>query len=321
MHLGVGTPGGRISGSADGSSNVQQRAPSLSLNIGLRHSPLTAFLFLHFATGHKPFFRLAAGFHLHFPFFTPFGSWGTAPGTPNIFKSFSNFFLASTSMFGFIGISRYFNSYAFTYIAIYGKNFTASAKKTWDMLRKCGLDVIINDDIIGGTIMLSAFLVASMTGFVGAAWANILGIENWFWGIGLPCSLLGYVLGVITFNVVESAVLTIYVCFAEDPDTLYYNDRDLYEKLTDAQEMGVIADIDSDSSTESDDTSVGEYTTSEDEEDIKMRNDFDTLTEEQLADISSDDEDKALLDDEAKKKKKWYQKLKLPDLSSLGSLV
>ena len=102
MHLGVGTPGGRISGSADGSSNVQQRAPSLSLNIGLRHSPLTAFLFLHFATGHKPFFRLAAGFHLHFPFFTPFGSWGTAPGTPNIFKSFSNFFLASTSMFGFI---------------------------------------------------------------------------------------------------------------------------------------------------------------------------------------------------------------------------
>ena len=94
---------------------------------------------------------------------------------------------------------------------------------------------------------------------------------------------------------VESAVL-IYVCFAEDPDALYYNDRDLYEKLTDAQEMGVIADIDSESSTESDDTSLGDFTTSEDEEDMQDKDNFDDLTPEQLAEISSDDEEQGLLD-------------------------
>ena len=207
-------------------------------------------------------------------------------------------------------IARYFNSYAFTYIAIYGKNFTTSSRKTWDLLQKCGLDAIINDDIIGGTIMLSAFLVASMTGFLGAAWAVSIGIKNWFWGVGLPCSLLGYILGVITFNVVESAVLSIYVCFAEDPDALYYNERDLYEKLTDAQEMGVLDGINSDSSTESDDTSVGDYTTSEDEENLRAKDDFDDLTPEQLAEISSDDEEEGLV--VKKKKKKWYQRTSLP---------
>ncbi len=207
-------------------------------------------------------------------------------------------------------IARYFNAYAFTYIAIYGKNFTSSAKKTWDLMQNCGLDAIINDDIIGGTIMFSACIVAALTGFCGALWAVFTGIDNWFWGVGFPCSLVGFVLGVLTFNVVESAVLSIYVCFAEDPDALYYNDRGLYEKLTDAQEMGVIADIDSESSTESDDTSLGDFTTSEDEEEMRNRDNFDDLTPEQLAEISSDDEEQGLLDDdEKKKKKKWYQRV------------
>ena len=219
-------------------------------------------------------------------------------------------------------IARYFNSYAFTYIAIYGKNFTASAKKTWDLIQNCGLDAIINDDIIGGTIMFSACIVAALTGFCGAFWAVHSGIENWFWGVGFPCALVGFVLGVVTFNVVESAVLSIYVCFAEDPDALYYNDRDLYEKLTDAQEMGVLADIDSDSSTESDDTSLGDFTTSEDEEDMLDKDNFDDLTPEQLAEISSDDEEQGLLDeDEKKKKKKWYQRVGGAVGSAVGGIV
>ena len=83
-------------------------------------------------------------------------------------------------------IARYFNSYAFTYIAIYGKNFTASAKKTWDLIQNCGLDAIINDDIIGGTIMFSACIVAALTGFCGAFWAVHSGIEKLVLGSGLP---------------------------------------------------------------------------------------------------------------------------------------
>ena len=157
---------------------------------------------------------------------------------------------------------------------------------------------------------------------MGRFWAVHSGIENWFWGVGFPCSLVGFVLGVVTFNVVESAVLSIYVCFAEDPDALYYNDRDLYEKLTDAQEMGVLADIDSDSSTESDDTSLGDFTTSEDEEDMLDKDNFDDLTPEQLAEISSDDEEQGLLDeDEKKKKKKWYQRVGGAVGGAVGGIV
>ncbi len=67
-------------------------------------------------------------------------------------------------------------------------------------MQNCGLDAIINDDIIGGTIMFSACIVAALTGFCGALWAVFAGIDNWFWGVGLPCSLVGFVLGVITLH-------------------------------------------------------------------------------------------------------------------------
>ena len=117
--------------------------------------------------------------------------------------------------------------------------------------------------------------------------------------MGFPCSLVGFVLGVVTFNVVESAVLSIYVCFAEDPDALYYNDRDLYEKLT----------------------SLGDFTTSEDEEDMLDKDNFDDLTPEQLAEISSDDEEQGLLDEDEKKKKKWYQRVGGAVGGAVGGIV
>ena len=92
---------------------------------------------------------------------------------------------------------------------------------------------------------------------------------------------------------------------------MYYNDRVLYRKLTDAQEMGVIADIDSESGTESDDASWVIIQHPEDEEDMRDKDNFDDLTPEQVArEISSDDEEQGLLDDdEKKKKKKWYQRV------------
>ena len=203
-------------------------------------------------------------------------------------------------------VMSFFNSYAFTFVAMYGLNFTKASRRTWKLLRSNGLDVVLNDDIIGAVLMFGAFLVGALTGFCGAVWAYMVGIESWFWSVGFPCALLGYVLGVATLNVVESAVLSLYVCFAEDPDLLYYNEKDLYEKLCDAQEMAVSAMIESESSDESSGSDLMEWTTSESEDDDDGVDDFDDLTEEQLAQISSDDddEDDPLLNGGKKGKKK-----------------
>lgn len=46
-------------------------------------------------------------------------------------------------------LAKYFNVYAFSRVAIYGKSFTTSGRETWDMFRAKGIDMVINDDLTG----------------------------------------------------------------------------------------------------------------------------------------------------------------------------
>ena len=64
-------------------------------------------------------------------------------------------------------------------------------------------------------MLMASFLVAAVTGFIGAAWALAIGVERWFWGVGTPCALMGFILGIVALDVVESTCLALYVCFAE----------------------------------------------------------------------------------------------------------
>lgn len=40
---------------------------------------------------------------------------------------------------------EYFNQYAFTQVAIYGKDYCTAAKATWELVKTKGVDAIIND--------------------------------------------------------------------------------------------------------------------------------------------------------------------------------
>ena len=58
----------------------------------------------------------------------------------------------------------YFNVYAFTQVAIYGKTYCEAANDTWALFKRVGMEAIINDDIIGGVL----------------AFASIIGLFNFF---------------------------------------------------------------------------------------------------------------------------------------------
>jgi Na+/melibiose symporter-like transporter len=47
---------------------------------------------------------------------------------------------------------EYFNHYAFTQVAIYGKDFCTAAKDTWKLVKERGIDAIINDNLIGNVL-------------------------------------------------------------------------------------------------------------------------------------------------------------------------
>lgn len=47
------------------------------------------------------------------------------------------------------GLVEYFNTYAYIHVAIYGKSFCDAAKDTWALVKSNGIDVIINDNLVG----------------------------------------------------------------------------------------------------------------------------------------------------------------------------
>ncbi|CAH02692.1 Pns1p [Kluyveromyces lactis] len=52
-------------------------------------------------------------------------------------------------------LARYFNHYAYVFIALYGKPYLRAAKETWYMLREKGIDALINDNLVN--VALSFF--------------------------------------------------------------------------------------------------------------------------------------------------------------------
>merc|ERR1719271_861586 len=54
-------------------------------------------------------------------------------------------------------ILEFFNTYAFVHVAFYGDDYCTAGKKTWGLICASGWDMIINDDLTGLALGLSAF--------------------------------------------------------------------------------------------------------------------------------------------------------------------
>jgi hypothetical protein len=123
---------------------------------------------------------------------------------------------------------QYFNIYAFAQVAIYGKSYCRAAKDTWDLISTHGVFAIINDNLISGVLTMGAFIGAAACGMVAALIAFATIPDYW-----VVSALLGFLIGftmvLLTMEVVQSGVATIFVCFAMDPLALKRNDPYLYE--------------------------------------------------------------------------------------------
>ena len=128
---------------------------------------------------------------------------------------------------------RYFNYYAYTQIAIYGKSFIQAAKDTFTLFKERGLDAIVNDDVISTTC---TFLVMGI-GLASLVFSTCLsffiyGIE--FWNsviIGFLFGLISAVIAIIAFEVVTSGATATFVCLAEDPAVMQRNNPQLYSEI------------------------------------------------------------------------------------------
>ena len=118
---------------------------------------------------------------------------------------------------------------------MYGVSFVEAGKEAIDLFKSRGLDTIVNDQLISTVMMFASLGSAVLVGLVGYGFALAFKLEGGYTGL---MAGLGFVAGLmvssVVLSVVDSAVATVYVCFAEAPEALQRNAPELYGEMVEA---------------------------------------------------------------------------------------
>ncbi|KAI6040322.1 plasma-membrane choline transporter-domain-containing protein [Pisolithus marmoratus] len=120
---------------------------------------------------------------------------------------------------------QYFNRYAYIEIALYGKPYLQAAKDTFNIFRDRGIDALVNDSLVGTTLMFGAYVVGLLCSLFAYLYLrfthpsyNAQGqytapVVLFAFLIGLQCSLT-------LSSAIEAGVSTIFVGLGQDPQVL-----------------------------------------------------------------------------------------------------
>jgi hypothetical protein len=125
--------------------------------------------------------------------------------------------------------------YAFAQVAIYGKSFCEGAQATWELFKVRGFDAVINDSVIG----IALGFACLMGGLTSAAACSLLAHTVFtsagpWWAWGLIGFIFGFAMTMLATEVVESAVVALFVCLCEDPAALQRSKPEVYARLVPA---------------------------------------------------------------------------------------
>lgn len=133
---------------------------------------------------------------------------------------------------------HYFNSWAFVYVGLYGYDYLAAGKNVVSLFRSTGWMTFIADRLVFRVIFFCHLNTAIVTGYGAVLMDRIVGpvfdeddfsshFLAFFYGL-----LLGFFISSTALFVVESAVRTVIVCFAESPAEFQMYHPDLCNELT-----------------------------------------------------------------------------------------
>ncbi|KAF9199065.1 putative choline transporter, neither null mutation nor overexpression affects choline transport, partial [Haplosporangium sp. Z 27] len=123
------------------------------------------------------------------------------------------------------GIAEYVNKYAFAQVAIYGKSYIQAAKDTWTIIQHRGIEQIINDNLIGNVWGMAGILGGVLSGLASYLYLHYANPAfNANGQFTYLIVIVGFIMGLqIVFTVgtvIDSGVVTTFVCLAEDPAAL-----------------------------------------------------------------------------------------------------
>ncbi|KAH0671791.1 hypothetical protein KY290_026472 [Solanum tuberosum] len=126
---------------------------------------------------------------------------------------------------------RFFNKYAYVQIAVYGKNFNRSARDAWELFQSTGVEALIAYDCSGAVIFMGTVVSGLVAGTCAGIWTRIKHPDRVMM-VGSTSMLMGMILVGLATVVVESAVTSIYICYAEDPVLIQRWDAEFFNKMS-----------------------------------------------------------------------------------------
>ncbi|KAG0693390.1 plasma-membrane choline transporter-domain-containing protein [Suillus ampliporus] len=125
------------------------------------------------------------------------------------------------------GLVRYFNRYAYIEIALYGKPYIQAAKDTWTMFKDRGIDALVNDSLVGMTLMWGAYAIGLLCSLFGYLYLRLTHpAYNADGQYTAPVVLFSFIIGLqcsLTMSTaIEAGVSTIFVGLGEDSASISY---------------------------------------------------------------------------------------------------
>jgi hypothetical protein len=123
---------------------------------------------------------------------------------------------------------EYFNTWAFVYVALYGKSYLESGKEVFNLFKNRGWEAIIADDLIGNALFLVSLIVGGVMGGIAVV---LEATTDWFEDAGGSSTavafFIGFIVGIVICSIlmstIASAVNAVIVLFADSPAELERN--------------------------------------------------------------------------------------------------
>ncbi|KAF0718442.1 hypothetical protein AaE_010648 [Aphanomyces astaci] len=136
------------------------------------------------------------------------------------------------------GWMEVFNRYAFTYVGLHGFSFVTAGRHVTDLFASKGWTAIVNDDLASWVFFLGNLVVGALSAWIGLHFVDDISSKAVFPGVAKPeylvvisAFLIGYIVNSVFMTVMASAVTTVFVLWAEDPQGWQLTHPDHYARL------------------------------------------------------------------------------------------
>lgn len=130
----------------------------------------------------------------------------------------------------------YFNHYAYTVVALYGKAYIPAARDTWTIIRARGIDALINDCLIDKVLSLGVLLISYVAALFSYLYLRYTD-PPYNRGGGYYPIVIGFTMvialqiGNIVTVAIRAGTATFFVALARDPDVFRMSYPTLYDEL------------------------------------------------------------------------------------------